>query len=131
MRQGEPDFLTLDDVLEIAAGILPTVEIRDIGLLESAVARPQASVFGELAYPDLTSQAGALLHSLARNHPLIDGNKRLAWSAMRVFLLMNDFDVEYDIDDAERMVLDVAQGLLDVEAISSWLDAKLSSAHSE
>ena len=131
MRPGEPDFLTLDDILEIAAGVLPSVDIRDIGLLESAVARPQTSVFGELAYPNIATQAGALLHSLARNHPLIDGNKRLAWSAMRVFLIMNGLEVEYDVDDAEQMVLDVAQGLLDVDGISAWLDGKTSPTHSE
>jgi death-on-curing protein len=131
MSPGEPDFLTLDDILEIASGVLPSVEVRDIGLLESAGARPQTSVFGELAYPNLAAQAGALLHSLARNHALIDGNERLAWSAMRVFLIMNGHEVEYDIGDAEQMVLNVAQGLLDVDGISSWLDGKTSPTHSE
>ena len=69
------DFLTLDDLLEVANGVLPEVGIRDMGLLESACARPQTTVFGDLAYPGLCEQAAALFHSLARNHALVDGNK--------------------------------------------------------
>ncbi len=88
------DFLSLEDLLEIARGVLPEVQIRDIGLLESACGRPQTTVFGELAYPGLHDQAAALIHSLARNHPLVDGNKRLAWSGMKVFLHLNDVRLE-------------------------------------
>jgi len=121
MNSAEPDFLTLSDVIDIASGILPSVDIRDLGLLESAVARPRISVFGEPAYPDLLTQAATLLHSLARNHPLVDGNKRLAWATMRVFLLINGVGVSYDLDDAETMVLNVAMGDLDVKGIASWL----------
>ena len=117
----EVDYLSFIDVIRIAEGVLPEVSIRDVGLIESAVARPQATVFGELAYPTLPLQAAALLHSLARNHPLVDGNKRLAWSAMRVFLLMNGHDMAYDIDEAEQLVLEVAQGISDVGDIADWL----------
>lgn len=117
----EVDHLSFIDVIRIAEGVLPEVSIRDVGLIESAVARPQATVFGDLAYPTLPLQAGALLHSLARNHPLVDGNKRLAWSAMRVFLLMNGHDMVYDIDEAEQLVLEVAQGISDVGDIADWL----------
>jgi death-on-curing protein len=116
-----PDFLTLEDLLEIAQGVLQEVLIRDIGLVESACARPQTTVFGELAYPELLDQAAALIHSLARNHPLVDGNKRLAWSAMKVFLLLNDVTLTYSVDDAEEFVLQVARGELEVSDISSWL----------
>lgn len=119
------EFLSLDDLLEIAAGVLPTVTVRDLGLLESAAARPKTTVFGELAYPTIVEQAAALLHSLARNHPLVDGNKRLAWSAMRVFLLMNKYNVDYEIDDAESMVLQVARGTTDVVGIAQWLNGML------
>jgi death-on-curing protein len=80
-------------------------------------------VFGDPAYPDLFSQAGALLHSLVR-HTLVDGNKRLAWSAARVFLLMNDVDLEYDVDDAEQMVLRAARGEDDVAVIARWFSAR-------
>lgn len=115
------DFLTIEDLLEIAQAILPSVEVRDIGLLESAAARPQASAFGEPAYPTFEEQAGALMHSLARNHPLVDGNKRLAWTALRVFHLINGRDLVYGVDDAESLVLDVAKGDRDVAAIAQWL----------
>jgi death-on-curing protein len=115
------DYLSYEDLLEIAAGVLDEVLVRDHGLLESAAARPQTSVFGEDAYPDFPTKAAALMHSLARNHPLVDGNKRLAWSAMRIFALMNGWDVELRVDDAERLVLDVAAGSADVPEIAAVL----------
>lgn len=117
------DFLSFDDVLGIAQGVLPTVEIRDAGAIESAVARPLTTVFGDLAYPTLMLQAAALMHSLARNHPLVDGNKRIAWSSARVFLLMNGVDLAYEIDGAEQLVLEVARGELDVDDIAQRLEA--------
>ncbi len=117
----DPEFLTIEDLLDIAHGVLPEVAIRDVGLLESAAARPKTTVFGELAYPTFVEQAAALMHSLARNHPLVDGNKRLAWSATRVFFLVNRRDLTYTVDDAEAFVLSVAQGDLDVPDIAAWL----------
>jgi death-on-curing protein len=117
------DFLSIDDLLEIAHGILPRVEIRDVGLLDSAAARPRASVFGEWAYPTFEDQAAALMHSLARNHPLVDGNKRLAWAATRAFHLINDRDLAYQVDEAEQFVLAVARGDLEVAGIATWLRA--------
>ena len=115
------DYLSVDDLLEIAAGILPRVEIRDRGLLESAAARPRTTVFGGDAYPTVEEKAAALLHSVARNHALVDGNKRLAWAAMRSFLLLNGSDVALDVDAAEALVVGVAAGSLDVEAITAIL----------
>ena len=118
----ETQFLIFEDVLSITDGVLPEVAIRDVGLIQSAVARPQTTVFGDLAYPSLMLQAAALLHSLARNHPLVDGNKRLAWSAMRVFLLMNSVDLDYDIDAAEEFVLSVARGEMALEEMAQTLE---------
>lgn len=115
------DFLTLEDLVEIAHGVLGVVEIRDVGLLDSAAARPRASAFGEPAYPTFEEQAGALMHSLARNHPLVDGNKRLAWAALRTFHLINGRDLSYGVDEAEQFVLAVARGELEVDAIAVWL----------
>lgn len=108
------DYLSLEDLLEIAEGVVPGAHVRDMGLLASAAARPQMSVFGKDAYPTLVGKAAALMHSLARNHPLVDGNKRLAWSATRIFLLLNDSDLAYEIDETEQMVVAVAAGELDV-----------------
>lgn len=117
MSQGEIDYLSVDDLLEIAAGVLPTVEIRDVGLLASAAGRPRSSAFGAEAYPSFADKVGALLHSIARNHALVDGNKRLAWSAARVFSLLNGRDLEIGIDEAEAMVVGAAAGAIDVPAL--------------
>lgn len=119
------DLLTLDDLLEIAAGVLPEVLVRDAGLLASAADRPRASVFGEDAYPSFAEKAAALMHSLARNHPLVDGNKRLAWAGTRVFCLLNGRDLEFTVDDAEARVLGVATGDLDVPSLAARLSAHL------
>lgn len=113
--------LTVDDLLEIAAGVLAEVVVRDTGLLASAADRPWVTVFGEDAYPDLHTRAAALLHSLARNHPLVDGNKRLAWSSMKIFLILNGIELTYEIDDAEAMVVGVASGALDVPDVVGWI----------
>jgi death-on-curing protein len=112
------DFLTVEDLLEIAHGVLDVVEVREMGLLASAAGRPQTTVYGEDAYPSLADKAAALMHSIARNHALVDGNKRLAWSATRVFCLVNGRDIVFDIDDAEVLVLAVATGEADVPDIA-------------
>lgn len=119
------DFLSIDDVLEIAAGVLPAVLVRDAGLLASAVVRPQMTVFGEDAYETFAEKAAALMHSLARNHPLVDGNKRLSWAATRVFCLLNGRDLVYTVDDAESLVLAIARGEFEVPDIASSIDAHL------
>ncbi|MBT2542502.1 Fic family protein [Streptomyces sp. ISL-44] len=115
-------YLTLPEVLNLAER-LGTSEVRDYGLLDSALARPQSSVFGQDAYPDIWGKAAALMESLARNHGLVDGNKRIAWYATWVFLHMNGhpLDAEFDVDEAERFVLDVCQGSLDVPKIAAQL----------
>ena len=116
---GDPvDFLTVEDLLEIVRGVLDVVEVRDIGLLASAAGRPQTTVFGEDAYPTLADKAAALMHSIARNHALVDGNKRLAWSATRVFCLLNGRDIVFGVDEAEALVLAVARGDTDVPDIA-------------
>ena len=75
-------YLTLPELLHVAERTLGDgYAVRDFGLLEAALARPRATAFGKDAYPDLDARAAALLHSIARNHALVDGNKRLAWSA--------------------------------------------------
>ena len=121
MTGGEPriDDLDIEDLLDGAAGVLLEVAVRDIGLLAAAAERPRASAFGEDAYPFLVDRA--LMHSLARNHALVDGNKRLAWAATRVFLLLNDRDVHFSVDDAESVVVSVAAGDIDVRQLSAIL----------
>ena len=115
--------LTVEQALRIArAAIGGPVEVRDIGLLESAVHRPRASVLGQDAYPDLLNKAAALLHSLARNHALVDGNKRLAWLATYVFCAKNGVELDPDDDIAYDLVVAVASGEVDdVAAIAEAL----------
>jgi death-on-curing protein len=118
------EYLDLEDVLDAAEiAIAPAeLKVRDIGLLESAVARPQASAFGEDAYPDLFLKAAALMESLARNHALIDGNKRLAWVATRYFLIRNGTDVRASSAvEGDRYVREVAQGMVELADIARRL----------
>lgn len=119
-------FLTVEQVIALSAmacgGQRP--EIRDWGLLDSAVHRPQASLFGEDAYPDLFSKAAALLHSLAANHPFVDGNKRVAWHSTAVFCRDNGAPLYPNEDDAYKLMIDIATGALeDVDAIADQLAA--------
>ncbi|MFJ4867020.1 type II toxin-antitoxin system death-on-curing family toxin [Streptomyces sp. NPDC088757] len=110
-------------VAEYAVDDQPFV-VRDPGLLDSAVHRPSATVFGEEAYPDLLDKAAALLQSLAVNHPAVDGNKRTAWLSCTTFLALNGVRLHPDIDAAERLVIAVATGETDeVGAIADGLRA--------
>jgi death-on-curing protein len=120
-------YLTTEQALRIARrAIEGPVEVRDIGLLDAAVHRPRASVLGQDAYPDLMTKAAALLHSLARNHPLVDGNKRLAWLATYVFCAKNGVELDPSDDDAYALVMSVAVGdLSDVAEIASALTARV------
>ncbi|MEV5680153.1 Fic family protein [Streptomyces sp. NPDC052069] len=115
-------YLTLPELLSLAER-LGAAEVRDYGLLDSALARTQASVFGQDAYPDVWQKAAALMESLARNHALVDGNKPVAWYATWVFLHMNGhpLNASFDVDEAETFVLDVCQGALDMPKIAEQL----------
>jgi death-on-curing protein len=107
-------YLTLPELLRVAGRALGSEPaVRDYGLLESALARPRATAFGLDAYPDLDSKAAALLHSLARNHALIDGNKRLALAATIAFYGVNGHRLTLTNDEAYELIMDVAAGKLD------------------
>jgi death on curing protein len=115
--------LTTEQALRIARhAVGGPVEVRDLGLLDAAVHRPRASVLGQDAYPDVFTKAAALLHSLVRNHPLVDGNKRLAWLATYVFCAKNGIELDPPDDDAYALVMALAAGELDdLEAIVAAL----------
>jgi death-on-curing protein len=107
-------YLTLPELLHIAERTLGgKPPVRDIGLLESALARPQATAFGSDAYPDLDAKAAALLHSLARNRALVDGNKRLALAGVIAFYGINGRRLTLTNDEANDLVMAVADGTLD------------------
>jgi death on curing protein len=117
-------YLDLEEVLFVAERVLPEVMIRDVGLLESALARPKATAFGEDAYPDLFTKAAALLQSITSNQPLVDGNKRLALAVVIAFLGMNGNRLDLTNDQAYELVMAVAGGRLkDVPEIAQRLVA--------
>jgi death-on-curing protein len=117
-------YLGLEDVLYLASR-LGEPRARDVGLVESAVARPQTTVFGDDAYPDIHTKAAALLHSLARNHAFVDGNKRVSWLAAGAFYFLNGYVLDAPEDPAYDLVIAVATGEVDVPeiavAVSEWV----------
>ena len=117
------DHLDLEDLLAGAdAALGAPAKIRDIGILEAAVARSRATAFGEDIYPDVHRKAAALLHSIVTGHGLIDGNKRLAWMACRMFYRRNDLDLRMPADVAFDLVMAVADGRMrDVAVIAGRL----------
>ena len=116
-------FLDLADVLALASRLLgDPPPIRDVGLLESAVARPRTVVFGVEAYETIWTKAAALLQSIVNNHALIDGNKRLGWLATAVFLELNDVPIsQASNDDVYEFVLSVASGSPEFDEIAERL----------
>lgn len=117
------EYLTLEDALSLIED-LAVGPVRDLGLLNSALHRPATMLWGHDAYATIDEKAAALLDSLVRNHPLVDGNKRLGWLATLVFLDINGHWVEAPDDDAYQLVMDVAAGRLSLkeitEALSQW-----------
>lgn len=103
------EYLTVEDVLHLIndLGVGP---IRDIGLLDSAVHRPQVTVFGQDAYPSLDEKAAVLLESLVRNHALVGGNERIGWLATVVFYGLNDIILDAPDDDAYDLVIALNTG---------------------
>lgn len=97
------------------------VGLRDRGLLESAVYRPQATFAGHELYPDLFSKAAALGHSLIANHPFVDGNKRVGYAAMRLMLRLNGRDLQASADAKVAFVVAIASGKMTEQAIADWL----------
>lgn len=95
--------------------------VRDMGLLEAAAARPEASAFGEDAYPTLNEKAAVLLHSIARNHPFADGNKRTATVAALFMLAINGQQVTWTAAEALEWIVAVAEGKRRTEAFADWL----------
>lgn len=121
-------YLTLEEALDLHRQLIArfggTGEVRDLGMLESALARPKSGY-----YSSLSEQAAALLQSLARNHAFLDGNKRMAFAATAVFLRLNGYALAVDADEGERfMIHDVIQGRADLPSITDWLERFLEKA---
>src|SRR5215211_5026825 len=121
-------YVTISELIYINGVILKRLDIasgkqkiRDIELLQAAVARPEASAFGADAYPTLREKAAALLHSLARNHPFTDGNKRTATVAVVFMCRLNGETVTWTQHNALKMIMRAAEGKADVDQIAAWL----------
>jgi death-on-curing protein len=118
------NYLTPEQVLFIHARLISETGgahgVRDVGLLESAVARPQATFDGKPMYPDIFTQAAALMDSLVNNHPFVDGNKRTGVTAASLFLLLNGFKLIASQADVESITLRVATKDVDIEQLAGW-----------
>lgn len=118
-------YLDVEDLLHVAERATGApVEARDVGLLEAAAARPQASAFGTDAYVTVHKKAAALLHSVVRNHALVDGNKRLGLAAVIAFYGLDGWRLTMTNDDAYDFVMLIASGALDeIALIARQLEA--------
>lgn len=120
------EYLTVEDLMVSARRLLAAdPDVRDAGLLDSAAARPRTTVFGQEAYPDLDSKAAALFHSLVKNHALVDGNKRLGWTAVQLFYGYNGYQLVAEEDLEYDFVVGVAAGRIDdiaeiATTLASW-----------
>lgn len=123
VSDAEIEYLDVEDLVDLARLLLGNPPpIRDLGLLGSAAARPQTTVFGEDAYPDLWTMAAALLQSVVKNHLLIDGNKRLGWLSTAVFLELNGVaSHRASNDDVYEFVVGIAAGSRTIEEIAEGL----------
>jgi death-on-curing protein len=118
----EVKYLSTEDLLELAH-LLGVLDVRDLGLLDSASLRPQSVVFGTESYPMLADKGAALIESIVGNHPLVDGNKRLGWAALVSFYALNGIYLELEDDEAYEFVIGVASGELRYLEIATQLAA--------
>jgi len=120
-------YLSLGEIVDLHQALLAqtggATGIRDLGMLESALAQPRATFGGADLHPTLVHKAAALAFSLTLNHPFVDNNKRVAHAAMEVFLLLNGLDLNATIDEQERLMLDLADGRITREQLILWLNS--------
>ncbi len=118
-------YLALAEVVELHRRLLEATGgapgIRDLGALESAIAQPKATFGGVDLYPTLVEKAAALGLSLVQGHPFVDGNKRVGHAAMETFLVLNGAEVDAQVGDQERVMFDLAAGLIDRSQLTDWL----------
>jgi death-on-curing protein len=123
-------YLTLGEVVALHRAILVATGgaegIRELGALESALAKPKATFDGTDLYPSVVDKASAVAFGLAMNHPFVDGNKRVAHAAMAVFLDLNGLAIEATIDEQEQLMLDLAAGRVSRGALTDWLQSHVS-----
>lgn len=122
-------MITLEEALAIHAELIEATGgahgVRDRGGLEAALARPYATFAGQDLYPDPVAKAAALLESVVMNHPFVDGNKRAGYTLARLTLMSHDLDLKASDDEEYDMVIQVATGQMDVDAIRSWMEPRV------
>ncbi|WP_102144407.1 type II toxin-antitoxin system death-on-curing family toxin [Mycobacterium hubeiense] len=114
-------YLVSDDVVLINQRFVGPDQLRDFGLLDAAVTRPQMSAFGDDAFPTIHEKAAALLHGVARTHPFVNGNKRTAWTATAMFYMVNGYNLYAEAGEIVGLTVDVAEGQLGVQDIAATL----------
>ena len=118
-------YLTLSEALELHRRVIGqsvgAIGVLNLDALESALAQPRMTFGGKDLYPSIVDKAAALGYSLIQNHPFLDGNKRTGHAAMEVFLFLNNFEIQSSVDEQERIVLQVASGKMDRQALTFWL----------
>lgn len=119
------DYLSVEDLLEIGKSLIPDFRVRDLGLLQSAAIRPKLTVYGSDAYANFPEKVAALMHALAKNHALVDGNKRMAWAGSKIFCIINGKELRLDIDEAEELIVGIAAGKFEVAEIVKVLSARI------
>lgn len=123
-------YLTLSEVLELHRRVIEQTGgadgVRDLAGVESAVVQPQMTFDGDELYPSLIDKAGALCFSLVLNHPFVDGNKRIGHAAMETFLILNGYELNADLDDAESLFLKLAGGDVERNELVGWIAANAS-----
>ncbi|MDQ3816661.1 MAG: type II toxin-antitoxin system death-on-curing family toxin [Acidobacteriota bacterium] len=122
-------YITLKEILELHRRIIEQsgglAGIRDVGMLESALAQPLMTFGGEELYPTIIEKASALGFSLIKNHPFTDGNKRIGHAAMETFLILNAHEINASVDEQEQVILQVASGELERDNFTEWLRAHI------
>ena len=121
--------LTLGEVVELHRRVIEesggSFGVRDLGLLQSALAQPQSTFEGGDLHSTLVDKAAALGFALVANHPFVDGNKRVGHAAMEVLLVLNGFEIDASVNEQERVVLEVASGTLDRSGLATWLKTRV------
>ena len=122
-------YLSLNEVLAIYQAVMKqsggTYGLRNTGALQSALAQPRMTFGGQELYPTIVEKASALGFSLIRNHPFVDGNKRTGHAAIEVFLLLNGYELQADVDEQERVILQVAANEMDRDSFTAWLRTRV------
>lgn len=118
-------YLSLNELLELHNAIISesggSKGVRDIHNLESSINQPRQTFDQKDLYPDIVSKASILCFSIIKNHPFVDGNKRLAHAAMEIFLVLNGMEIKANVDEQEKLILDIAKGNTKLEELTSWL----------